>query len=112
MCAHAANRSYWVYILTNKRNGTLYVGVTSSLERRIWQHKAKIIDGFTKQYGLDRLVYFEQFRDVHAAIAREKEIKGWLRRRKLELIERDNPGWTDLNANWRDNTLDSSLRSE
>ncbi len=112
MCAHAANRSYWVYILTNKRNGTLYVGVTNSLERRIWQHKAKVIEGFTKQYGLNQLVHFEQFRDVNAAIAREKEIKGWLRKRKLELIEGGNPDWADLSAAWRDNALDSSLRSE
>jgi len=112
MCAHPANRSYWVYILTNKRNGTLYVGVTNSLERRIWEHKTKAIEGFTKQYGLTSLVHFESFRDVTAAIAREKEIKGWLRKRKLELIEKDNPTWTDLSANWRDNTLDSSLRSE
>ena len=76
MCAHTANRSYWVYILTNKRNGTLYVGVTNSLERRIWEHKSKVIEGFTKQYGLTRLVHFEMFRDVNQAIAREKEIKG------------------------------------
>ncbi len=98
MCASTGNRSYWVYILTNKRNGTLYVGVTNSLERRVWQHKARIIEGFTKQYGLNQLVHFEQFR--------------WLRNRKLELIEKDNPEWTDLSAAWRDETLDSSLRSE
>ena len=73
MSAHAANRSYWVYILTNKRNGTLYVGVTNSLQRRVWQHKAKVIEGFTKQYGLDQLVHFKQFRDVNTAIARERK---------------------------------------
>jgi len=100
MCAHAANRSYRVYILTNKRNGTLYVGVTNSLERRIWEHKTKLIEGFTKQYGPDRLVHFEEFRDVNQAIAREKEIKGWLRKRKLALIEKDNPDWADLSAGW------------
>jgi len=61
MCAHAANRSYWVYILTNKRNGTLYVGVTNSLERRVWEHKTKVIEGFTKQYGLTQLVHCESF---------------------------------------------------
>jgi len=112
MCAHAAKRSYWVYILTNKRNGTLYVGVTNSLERRIWEHKTKVIEGFTKQYSLDQLVHFEQFRDINQAIAREKQIKGWLRRRKLELIENENPEWSDLSAGWYDSPLDSSLRSE
>lgn len=86
--------------------------MTNSLERRIWQHKTKIIEGFTKQYGLNQLVHFEQFRDVNTVIAREKEIKGWLRKRKLELIEKDNPTWTDLSAKWCDNTLDSSLRPE
>jgi putative endonuclease len=100
MCAHPANRSYWIYILTNKRNGTLYVGVTNDLERRVWQHKTKAIEGFTKQYGLDRLIHFEQFRDVNQAIDREKEIKGWLRKRKLGLIEKDNPEWADLSSNW------------
>jgi putative endonuclease len=112
MSAHAANRAYWVYILTNKRNGTLYIGVTNSLERRTWEHKTKAIEGFTKKYGLDCLVHFEQFRDVNRAIDREKEVKGWLRKRKLELIERDNPQWTDLSAGWFANPLDSSLRSE
>lgn len=86
--------------------------MTNSLERRIWQHKIKIIEGFTKQYGLNQLVHFEQFRDVNTAIAPEKEIKGWRRKRKLELIEKDNPPWTDLSAKWCDNTLDSSLRPE
>ena len=112
VCAHPSNRSFWVYILTNKRNGTLYVGVTNSLERRIWEHKTKAIEGFTKQYGLSRLVHFEQFRHITEAIAREKEIKGWLRKRKLGLIEADNPGWADLSANWFGEPLDSSLRSE
>jgi putative endonuclease len=112
MCARAAAHSYWVYILTNKRNGTLYVGVTNSLERRIWQHKTKSIEGFTKQYSLGCLVHFEQFRDVNGAITREKEIKGWLRKRKLALIEKDNPQWADLSEGWFGSPLDSSLRSE
>lgn len=81
MCAHPANRSYWIYILANKRNGTIYVGVTNSLERRVWQHKSKLIEGFTKQYGVDRLMHFEQFRDVSSAIEREKAIKGWTRKK-------------------------------
>ena len=110
MRAHGTG-SYWVYIVTNKRNGTLYIGVTGSLHRRIWQHKAKEIDGFTKKYGLTLLVHFEEFRSADSAIAREKEIKGWLRRRKLALIEHDNPDWQDLSAGWYP-PLDSSLRSE
>ena len=112
MCAHATNRSYWVYLLTNKRNGTLYVGVTNSLERRIWEHKTRSLEGFTKQYGLTRLVHFESFRDVNQAIAREKEIKGWLRMRKLARIETGNPAWADLSNGWFGDSLDSSLRSE
>ena len=112
MCAHTTHRSYWIYVLTNKRNGTLYIGVSNSLERRIWEHKAKIIEGFSKRYGLDRLAHFEEFRDVHDAIAREKEIKGWLRTRKIALIETGNPAWSDLSAGWYGENVDSSLRSE
>jgi putative endonuclease len=111
MCAHS-NRSCWVYIITNKRNGTLYVGMTNSLQRRIWQHKNEAMEGFTKQYGLNVLVYFEELSGPLSAIARETEIKGWLRRRKLALIEAGNPTWTDLSAGWHDSPLDSSLRSE
>jgi putative endonuclease len=111
MCAQGRD-SFWVYIVANKRNGTLYVGVTNSLRRRIWQHKASMIDGFTKKYGLTILVHFEEFRHPRAAIAREKAIKGWLRRRKLALVETNNPTWADLAAGWYDNPLDSSLRSE
>ena len=86
--------------------------MTNSLERRVWQHKAKAIEGFTKQYNLTQLVHFESFRDVNSAIAREKEIKGWLRKRKLALIEDGNPQWLDLSASWFEGSLDSSLRSE
>jgi putative endonuclease len=106
------HRHYWVYIITNQRNGTLYVGVTNSLERRVWQHKTKAIEGFSKRYGLNRLVYFEQFRDVNNAIAWEKSVKGLLRSKKLALIERVNPQWRDLGAGWYGDGLDSSLRSE
>ena len=112
MSAQSTHPTYWVYILASKRNGTLYVGVTNSLERRIWQHKTGALAGFTKQYGVKLLVHFEQFRDVTNAIAREKEIKGWLRRKKLALIERENPQWRDLAAEWFAGGLDSSLRSE
>jgi putative endonuclease len=104
--------SYWVYILANKRNGTIYVGVTNSLRRRVWQHKNKIHQGFTKEYVLTLLVYFEEFRSPSAAIARETQIKGWLRKKKLALIESMNPNWDDLSAGWYDIPLDSSLRSE
>jgi putative endonuclease len=103
---------YWVYILASKPNGTLYIGVTNSLQRRIWEHKNGMISGFTKQYGLKTLVYFEEFRDVTRAIAREKELKGWLRTRKIELIRQDNPLWHDLAADWYQLPMDSSLRSE
>jgi putative endonuclease len=95
-----AHQAYCVYIITNRRNGTLYIGVTNSLERRIWQHRNKIIEGFSKKYGLSRLVYFEEFREIRDAIARETELKGWLRKRKIELIEQTNPEWNDLTADW------------
>ncbi|HUL51763.1 MAG TPA: GIY-YIG nuclease family protein [Opitutaceae bacterium] len=91
---------YYVYILASRRNGTLYTGVTSDLRHRIWQHKNKAIAGFTKRYGIDRLVYFEAFRNVSNAIGREKQIKAGSRRRKLQLIERTNPAWNDLSMDW------------
>ena len=75
-------RSYWVHILSSQYNGTLYVGVTNSLQRRIWEHKQGNADGFTKKHRIDRLVYFEQFQDIDYAIRREKEIKGWRRQKK------------------------------
>ncbi len=112
MCAETSQHTYWVYILASQRNGTLYVGVTNSIQRRVWQHKAKLIEGFTKQYNVTLLVHFEQFRDVNDAIAREKQIKGWLRKRKLALIETGNPEWNDPSASWHDGPLDSSLGSE
>lgn len=83
-------KTYWVYILASGKNGTLDVGITNSLERRIWQRRNKIADGFTKQYGLNQLVYFEAFRDVTNAIAREKQLKDGSRRKKTALIEREN----------------------
>ena len=85
--------------MTN-RSGTLYTGVTSDLERRVYQHQHKLIAGFTAKYNIDRLVYYEKTSDVNAAIGREKQIKGWLRRRKVALIESVNPGWRDLSAGW------------
>ena len=91
---------YYVYMLTNLWENVLYTGVTNSLERRIWQHKHKAIPGFTKRYNCDRLVYFEIYEDVNQAIAREKQIKGWSRAKKDELIASMNSGWKDLAADW------------
>ncbi len=87
---------YFVYILTNWNNKVLYVGVTNNLIRRVYEHKNKLIDGFTKKYNLNKLVYFEEFNNVNDAIAAEKKIKGWLRIKKIKLIESVNPEWKDL----------------
>jgi len=87
---------YFVYILASKRNGTLYVGVTNNLSRRIEAHKAKAVSGFTKQYGVDRLVHVEGYSSILDARARERSLKRWRRAWKLELIEKDNPSWKDL----------------
>jgi putative endonuclease len=86
----------YVYILFNKRNGTLYTGVTSDLIKRIWEHKNKVIVGFTKTYNIDKLGYFEIYSDINEAIAREKQIKAGSRKNKIKLIEKDNPNWFDL----------------
>ena len=88
--------SYFVYILASAFNGTLYIGVTNDLLRRVAEHKAGIIKGFTKQYSVYRLVYFEETDSIEAAIAREKQLKNWHRDWKKNLIERDNPFWDDL----------------
>ena len=85
-----------VYILASERNGTLYIGVTSDLVKRIWQHKNDLIDGFTKKYQVHCLVYYEILSDMNEAIKREKQIKKWNRQWKLTLIEKDNPIWKDL----------------
>ena len=85
-----------VYILASKRNGTLYIGVTSDLARRIWQHRNDVADGFSRRYGTHLLVYFESHATMESAIAREKQLKAWRREWKLALIERDNPDWEDL----------------
>ncbi len=87
---------YFVYILSSKRNGTLYIGFTSDLVKRIYEHKSNIVDGFTKKYGVHDLVYFEQHQDVSEAITREKQIKKWNREWKMQLIEKNNPDWKDL----------------
>ena len=90
------DKNYYVYILASRRNGTLYIGVTSDLIKRTWEHKNKAVEGFTKRYGVDNLVYFEQFNDSENAIKREKRLKKYNRKWKLELIEKENPGWRDL----------------
>jgi len=92
--------SYYVYILANQPNGTLYVGVTNNLERRIFEHKKSLVKGFTSKYKIHTLVYYEQTEDIHAALQREKQLKKWNRRWKIELIEKDNPQWKDLSLSW------------
>jgi len=90
------NNTFCVYIVANKRNGALYVGVTSDLPRRVWQHKRKEVGGFTAKYGVDRLVYYEACESAESAIQREKQLKKWNRRWKLRVIEEMNPEWRDL----------------
>ena len=86
----------YIYILFNRKNGTLYVGVTSDLIKRVYQHKNKIIEGFAKKYGVDKLGYYEIYNDIESAIAREKQIKAGSRKKKIDLIEKINPNWDDL----------------
>ncbi|MFA5157912.1 MAG: GIY-YIG nuclease family protein [Patescibacteria group bacterium] len=86
----------YIYIISNKYNGTLYVGVTSHLIQRIYQHRCKLVPGFSKKYGLDKLVYFEECQDIKSAIIREKRLKKWNRAWKIGLIERNNRNWDDL----------------
>ena len=93
-------KTYYVYIMTNKKNGTLYIGVTGNLERRVYEHKQKLIEGFTKKYNLHKLVYYESGTDVSSVITREKQLKKWLRKWKIELIEKENPDWVDLANDW------------
>ena len=93
-------KTYYVYILANKRNGTLYIGVTNDLERRVYEHKNHLVKGFTEKYNINMLVYFEQTGDIQIALEREKQLKKWNRNWKLELIEKLNPQWKDLSKNW------------
>jgi len=92
-------KQYYVYIMTNK-SGTLYIGVTNDLTRRMYEHKHGIGGKFTTRYRITRLLYFEETRDVHAALAREKQLKGWTRAKKLKLIASDNPQWVDRSTDW------------
>ncbi|MCH7492148.1 GIY-YIG nuclease family protein [Patescibacteria group bacterium] len=93
-------RQYYVYMMTNKFNRVLYVGVTNDLERRVWEHKEKLIDGFTSRYNITKLVYYEVGCDILSTIQREKQIKGWVRRRKVALIKSLNPTWQDLSEDF------------
>jgi putative endonuclease len=93
-------RCYYVYLLTNWNNRVIYVGVTNDLTRRINEHKNKLVEGFTKTYNVDKLVYFEETNDVNSALAREKEIKKWRREKKNNLVLRMNPKWNDLSKEW------------
>ena len=88
--------AYYVYLLATDRNGTLYIGVTNDIVRRVFEHKSKAVPGFTKRYGVDKLVWFEIFDDPTSAITREKELKKWRREWKIQLIEEQNPQWVDL----------------
>ena len=90
------DKAFYVYLLASRRNGALYVGVTSDLTRRIWQHRESFVDGFTKEHAVKRLVWFEQHATAEDAITREKQIKKWNRAWKIELIEAENPYWNDL----------------
>jgi putative endonuclease len=95
-----SERNYYVYLLTNWNNKVMYVGVTNNLERRIYEHKHKLVQGFTQKYNVDKLVYFEETKDVHAALEREKEIKKWRREKKNALVLKDNTEWRDLSEGW------------
>jgi len=86
----------FVYILASGRNGTIYIGITNNLIRRVWEHKAKLAQGFTAQYAVSKLVYYEEHQDITIAIQREKRLKEWPRKWKIELIEKNNPYWHDL----------------
>src|SRR5262245_45068653 len=94
-----SRRSYFVYVMTNTSR-TLYTGITNDLKRRVFEHKRKLLPGFTSRYNITMLVYFEETNDVQSALAREKQIKGWRRNKKSELIHSMNPNWVDLSAGW------------
>ena len=93
-------KTYYVYILASKKNGTLYIGVSSNIMKRIYEHKNKLIEGFTKKHNVNKLVYYQETTDVTIAISREKQLKKWNRKWKLELIEKNNPEWNDLAEDW------------
>ena len=92
-------KQYYVYVLTNRTNRVLYIGVTNNLERRIFEHKNKLVEGFTKKYNLDKLIYYEVTNDIQSALEREKQLKNWHRDWKINLIKSFNPTWNDLSNN-------------
>ena len=94
------NKTYAVYILTNYNETTFYIGVTGDLQKRIWEHKNKVVEGFTKKYNVDRLVYYEVTEDVESALNREKQLKRWHRQWKINLIKEMNPEFKDLSEQW------------
>ena len=93
-------KQYFIYMMTNRWKNVLYTGVTNSLERRVWQHKNHAVEGFTKRYNCDRLVYYELYGEISQALTREKQIKNWPRAKKNELVATLNPEWCDLAADW------------
>ena len=97
-------KKYYVYIMAS-RSRVIYTGVTNNLERRVNEHKNKLVEGFTSKYNINQLVYFEETNDVYAALAREKQIKGWLRSKKTALIESVNPTWKDLSLEWYETSV-------
>ncbi len=102
--------NYYVYILANWTNNVLYIGMINNLERRIFEHFHKVAEGFTKQYNVNKLVYFEMTNDVHSAIEREKQLKAWRREKKDRLIQQMNPQWRDLAENWYGEDSSAALR--
>ncbi len=92
---------YYVYLLSSKKNGTLYIGVTNDLERRMFEHKNKLVSGFTAKYNVNKLMYFEDFQYVNDALKREKQLKNWNRQWKIDLIEKENKEWKDLSIDWK-----------
>lgn len=91
---------YYVYLLASKRNGTLYIGITNNLIRRVFEHKHNLVEGFTSKYGVHMLVHYEETENIESALQREKQLKKWNRKWKLELIEKVNPEWKDLSKDW------------
>ena len=104
--------NFYVYILTNWNNEVMYIGMTNNLERRLHEHKNKLVEGFTKKYNVHKLVYYEHGNDVHAAIAREKEIKKWRREKKNNLVITMNPEWKDLSLEWEAEKISRSARND
>jgi putative endonuclease len=102
-----SERSYYIYLLTDWNNKVMYVGITNDLERRIYEHKNKVLNGFTEKYNIDKFVYFEHTPHVTAALEREKEIKKWRREKKNNLVQDQNPAWKDLSEEWGERFLPS-----